>query len=269
MRVGMSVHVYTGPHAARRSRSTTFAALPGILAVATIVSQILWPLASGHGRAVLTIITVVLFASTCAVHALVHHGLAWTSAWLVASLGFGWAVEALGTHTGYPFGTYAYSDQLGWRLNLVPIVIPLAWAMMSYPALAVARRLTHGRWTTPLIAALAFASWDLFLDPQMVGEGYWTWTTTSPYLPGIPGIPVVNYLGWLLAACILMLVLDRLPRSRPGTDVVPGILYVWTWLGGVIANAVWLDHRGSAAWGGVVMGAIAVPYAWVAWTGRP
>jgi len=246
-----------------------FAALPGILLVATIASQILWPLTSGHNRAVLTIVTVVLFASTCFAHALVHHGLAWTAVWLVVSVVFGWTVEAVGTHTGWPFGSYTYSDALGVRLNLVPIIIPLAWAMMSYPALAVARRLTHGVWTTPLLAALAFASWDLFLDPQMVDEGYWTWITTSPYLIGIPGIPVQNYLGWLLAAAVLMLILDRLPRSRPGTDVVPGILYVWTWIGGVLVHAVWLDNRGAAAWGGIVMGAIAVPYAWIAWTGRP
>lgn len=265
----MSVRVYTGPHASRHGHSTTFTSLPAILLTATIAAQILWPLTSGHARAVLTIITVLLFVSTCVVHALIYHGVTWTLAWFVVAVGFGWAVEAVGTHTGYPFGRYNYSDALGTRLNLVPLIIPLAWAMMSYPALAVARRLTHGRWTTPLLAALAFASWDLFLDPQMVGEGYWTWTTPSPYLPGIPGIPLQNFVAWLLAAYVLMLVLDRLPRSRPGTDVVPGILYVWTWFGGVLAHAIWLDHRGAAVWGGVIMGAVAVPYAWIAWTARP
>ena len=32
--------------------------------------------------------------------------------------------------------------------------------------------------------------WDLFLDPQMVDAGHWTWRDPTPALPGVPGIPV-------------------------------------------------------------------------------
>jgi len=28
------------------------------------------------------------------------------------------------------------------------------------------------------------AAWDLFLDPQMVSAGHWTWLDTSPVLTG-------------------------------------------------------------------------------------
>ena len=96
----------------------------------------------------------------------------------------------------------------------VPVIIPLAWAMMAYPALLAARRLSTGALTTPLVGAVALASWDLFLDPMMTGEGYWRFSHTSPALPHVPAIPVSNYLGWLLAAFAMMLLLDRLPRRH-------------------------------------------------------
>ena len=53
------------------------------------------------------------------------------------------------------------------------------------------------------VAAAALASWDLFLDPQMVDAGHWRWSDPSPALPGVPTVPLTNYAGWAAgrAAC--------------------------------------------------------------------
>ena len=270
----MSVRVYSGPHAdRRRGGSGGFVRmLPWLLALTTILAQVAWPLTHGQTRAALTVVTVVLFFLTSASHALLTRGVLWTTGWFVLSAGIGFLVELLGTRTGLPFGDYRYADSLGPTLSGVPVVIPLAWAMMSYPALLAARRLVRGSLLTPVVGAVALASWDLFLDPQMVGEGAWTWSLQqTPVLVGIRNVPLQNFVAWLLVALVLMLLLDRLPRRRGdgGTgDGVPALMYLWTYVSSVLLNAVFLHRPGVALWGGIVMGLVAIPYAVALWAGR-
>lgn len=268
----MSVRVYSGPHAdRRRGGGGALRALPWILAGLTVLAQIAWPLTSGDTRDILTALTVVLFFLASASHALLARGLFWALGWFVISAGIGLGVEVLGTRTGLPFGTYEYADRLGPMVLGVPAVIPLAWAMMSYPALLAARRLTTGPLLTPVVGAIALASWDLFLDPQMVGEGHWTWSQEGPRLPGIDAIPAQNFVAWLLVSLVMMLLLDRLPRRRTDGaegDGVPALLFLWTYFSSVLLNAVFEQRVGVAIWGAVAMGLVALPYAWSLWTGR-
>ena len=85
----------------------------------------------------------------------------------------------------------------------------------------------------------------------MVGEDYWTWGDTGWALPGIPGIPLQNFLGWLLAAVVLMALLSRLPR-KVAHDGVPTMLLIWTYASNVLAALVFFGRPGVAIWGGKV-----------------
>jgi len=130
-----------------------------------------------------------------------------------------WVAEAVGAATDLPFGPYAYTDLLQPQLAGVPIVIPLAWLMGLPPAWAVAARITGGTGGLAfvLVSAGAMTAWDLFLDPQMVGEGYWTWPGGGAYR----GIPLGNYAGWLLTSAGVMLLLERvLPPRRASRAAV-------------------------------------------------
>lgn len=52
--------------------------------------------------------------------------------------------ESIGVATGWIFGAYSYTEHLGAKFRgLVPIIIPLAWFMVSYPSLVIAMRLAH------------------------------------------------------------------------------------------------------------------------------
>lgn len=258
--------MYTGPHADRGGGPSGWVGyLPWAFAGLTILGQIVWVLASGTARDALTIITVVTFFLASASHAVLNRGLAWASGYLGITLAFGWGIERLGLATSFPFGTYAYSDQLGPALLGVPLVIPLAWSMMAYPVLLAAQRLSATGLGVALIGGWLLAAWDLFLDPQMVGEGYWTWADTTWTLPGIPDIPLQNFLGWLLGSIVLMFVLDRLPRKTV-KDGVPVVMLTWVYLSSVLANLVFFDRPAVALWGGVCMGIVIAPWLWRLWS---
>lgn len=236
------------------------ARVPVGLAVATVLLQIAYPLVSGHPRNVLTVVTVVVFFLASAAHAALHRGIAWALAFVLVTAGFGLVAESVGTATGYPFGHYSYADSLGHKAFGVPLVIPLAWSMMAYPCLLVGQSLGGTRGRSALIGGWALASWDLFLDPQMVEAGHWRWTSVRHALPGAPHIPVSNYFGWLAVALLMLAVLQHLPR-RTADDRQPAALLLWTYVSSVLANAVFFGRPLTALVGGVGMGIVALPYA--------
>lgn len=234
--------------------------VPVLLAAATVLLQIAYPLVSGQPRDTLTVVTVVAFFAASVSHALVHRGARWTAGFVLVTTLTGLLAESVGTTTGVPFGDYDYAGSLGWKLLSVPVVIPLAWAMMAYPCLLVGRRLAATPAGAAAVGGYALASWDLFLDPQMVAAGHWSWRDVSLALPGAPGIPVSNYLGWLLVAVVMLGVLQLLPR-READDRVPAALFLWTYASSVLANLAFFGRPAVAVIGGIGMGLVAIPYA--------
>ncbi|MEU7675596.1 carotenoid biosynthesis protein [Micromonospora taraxaci] len=244
-----------------------------------VLAQICYPLTTGDTRAGLTVATVVLGWLLSVGHALLSRGPRVAAALVAVATGGGFAIEAIGVATGVPFGSYDYSGELGPKLAGVPLIIPLAWTWMAWPAWLAGVRLTGGgsttstsggstvgRWAGRIaLATVGLAAWDLFLDPQMVAEGYWVWRDATPALPGLPGIPVSNYLGWLLFAVLMMSALRPLAgpaaertdrRDHPMTA-----LYLWTYFSSILAHAVFLDLPASALWGAAGMSVTAIPLA--------
>jgi putative membrane protein len=129
--------------------------------------------------------------------------------------------------------------------------------MMAYPALIVGNRIARGRSLLPRIAAstLALASWDVFLDPQMVGAGHWRWLDGSDHGPALAGVPVSNFGGWLLASAVLMTLLHLLlPAPRLPSTALPLGLYAWTYASSLLANLAFFGRPAVALAGGLAMG---------------
>ena len=188
--------------------------------------QICYPLSDGRTRAGLTVATVLLGYVLSVSHAACTRGPRAATALVATATVGGFAVEAIGVATGFPFGGYHYSGELGPKLLGVPLIIPLAWTWMAWPAWLAAIRLTSRPAARIAIAAAGLAAWDVFLDPQMVAEGYWRWDSPTPALPGVPGVPIGNYLGWLGFAAILMTILVAtggvdIPQDASGRAGVP------------------------------------------------
>jgi uncharacterized membrane protein len=238
--------------------------VPAVLAGMVVLAQIGYPLTPvGTGRDRLTVLTVLVFAAASVLHAATSRGTRAAVALVAVAGGGGLLAEAVGIATGVPFGRYAYAGTLGPTLLGVPLVIPLAWVMMAWPAYLVGIRLARRRLARVAIAAAALASWDLFLDPQMVDAGHWHWSDPSPALPGVPAVPLTNYAGWALVGVVLMALLHRTVRTEPSTlDTVPYALYLWTYASSALALAAFFGLPAAALWGGLGMGVVALPLAW-------
>ncbi len=123
------------------------------------------------------------------------------------------AAELGGTTWGIPFGAYEYTNLLGpmW-LDRVPVLIPLSWFTMAWPAWLIARSRTNGLAAVLLGSALLVA-WDLVLDPAMSGATtYWIWAEPGSYY----GMPWHNLLGWAVTGLILLAILGRTQPEPQG-----------------------------------------------------
>jgi len=164
------------------------------------LAQVVTPLFDRGQRQVPTTLVVVLLAA--AALCVTASSVGWVRAGLAVACAtaLGLGAEVVGTRTGLPFGEYRYSGALRPQVLGVPVVVALAWAGMGLPAWAVAGRLVASPAPRIVVGAVALTGWDLFLDPQMVAEGYWSWPGGGAYR----GIPLSNFAGWLVVSALLM-----------------------------------------------------------------
>ncbi|WP_433734696.1 carotenoid biosynthesis protein [Nocardia sp. CA-129566] len=247
--------------------------VPAGFAVLLVLVQIGYPLSSGVARDRVTVVVVLLSAGTALVHAAATRGFRYATGLLAIVSGLGLLAEIIGTASGFPFGCYDYAvGRLGPAVAGVPLVVALAWTGGLYPVWVVAGLLTRRTAGRIALTAVGAVGWDLFLDPQMVADGQWSWCATGWGLPGLDEIPYTNYLGWFAVALVmagLMTALDRGAGTRtvgtgrripiPTEVLVPVAVFLWMWLGSTLAHAVFLDLPYSAWYGCVGSGVLGVP----------
>ena len=193
-------------------------------------------------------VSTVAFFVFAVLHALLSVGWRHTVVFVAISFGVSLLFELLGTSRGWIYGAYHYTGRLGPKiLDLVPILVPLAWFMMMYASYTLANllgRRGHGResggrlaWLI-FLSAFAMTSWDLMNDPINVNGGHWVWHEQGAYF----GIPLSNYVGWMLTTLVIF-GLYRLyeawrapqftPAVRPYFALLPVLSYGITMLSNI------------------------------------
>jgi len=218
--------------------------------------------------------TVVLGALAGLLHAMAHLGWRRALGLFVSGFCIALAAELTGTTTGYPFGSYSYTTQLGFLIGgRVPFNIPASWFFMLYASLAICGRLlaarddSRTRWIWAGVAALVLTAWDVSMDPAMVATTHWLWHLPSPQEASLGrrifvsaffyGMPLTNWLGWLLTGTIVARVmLAIVPPSAWAARVSPSNLPLFLY--GANAILPLLICVGRGMWWAVIFGALAM-----------
>src|SRR6266851_2543428 len=130
--------------------------------------------------------------------------------------------------TGFPFGHYHYTSDLGPKLFLVPLVIGPAYFGTGYLAWVLSTvligdvRPKASAFTTfavPFIASFMMVAWDLGMDPTSSTIRHsWIWEQGGGYF----GVPLTNYLGWFFTVYVFFqlfaLYLRLRKASREGEE---------------------------------------------------
>lgn len=118
-----------------------------------------------------------------------------------------WSYESLSIATGFPFGNYHYTEDLGWQIGTVPLLIMPAYFGVCYISWLIARTLTDALdpsqsygWPVVLVASFVMVMWDLSMDPSRATVNLtWIWHDGGAYF----GVPFVNFPGWFLCVATI------------------------------------------------------------------
>lgn len=192
------------------------------------------------------LLTLLAFIFAC-LHS--YQNLGWKQALLLLLLTFTVSLlfECVGVATGLIYGPYHYTNKLGPKfLGLVPLLIPVAWFMMTYPSYMIARHILPAikqTWIWRILVAglggVIITAWDLAMDPMMVAGGHWVWEQPGAYF----GVPLQNFGGWWLTIFItfwLFLSLARINRQPVNSNQPFSRLAIWSYaitgVSSVLAN---------------------------------
>src|SRR5258708_35663254 len=128
--------------------------------------------------------------------------------------------ENMSILTGFPFGHYYYTDGLGPKLFLVPILIGPAYLGTGYLSWTLARVILGateqrlpGRFifSVPMLASFLMVSWDLSFDPiNSTIDHLWIWQQGGNYF----GVPFSNFMGWFLTVFVFFQLFALYLRGR-------------------------------------------------------
>jgi putative membrane protein len=117
------------------------------------------------------------------------------------------AMENLGSLTGFPFGHYHF--EVGADLphvGVIPVIVGPLWFGMGYFSWVLAGSLLgtparpSGKFELlawPVVAAFVMTQWDVVMDPPLSTiSKAWIWHDGGAHF----GVPLSNYAGWLLTA---------------------------------------------------------------------
>lgn len=181
-------------------------------------------------------ISVFLPAIFAIVHGAVRYKWSGSIVFLVNCLVISNIFENVGVMTGFPFGPYHYTDVLGPKLFLVPLLIGPGYYGTGYVSWMLASVIVGDvrkgaskfmTFAVPFIAAFIMVSWDVCFDPESSTlDKEWIWHKGGGYF----GVPLTNYLGWFLTVYVFLQIFALYVRAKdPGGERAAGIPKPYWW----------------------------------------
>jgi len=209
-----------------------------------LTNVVLWGLAMAYVvatilRAILpnlnTFPTILLLFPFTLIHGMKRYPWKGIAIFVIITLIVSGIMENLSILTGFPFGHYYYTDALGPKVTLVPLLIFPSYIAFGYLAWVLSTLIV------PLVASFMMVAWDLSLDPiASTINQTWIWTRGGGYF----GVPISNFLGWSLTVYVFFQLFALYLGKRGSADPSPAIpithylqiilVYMWTGVGFVL-----------------------------------
>ena len=217
-------------------------------------TAILWVLAAayaaalvaniGFGLSIPIALVLLLSVAFALIHGALRYGWSGIAAFIVICLVVSNLLENTSILTGFPFGHYHYTDLLGPKLFLVPLLIGPAYFANGYLAWVIGNvlvgdlRRESSAFTTfavPFIASFVMVMWDLTFDPRASTiEHQWIWEQGGGYF----GVPLTNYLGWFFTVYVFLQLFALFVRFRPADNIAARTLPKSHYVQAVVMYAV-------------------------------
>lgn len=149
-------------------------------------------------------VCVLLMSIFSFAHGIARYGTMVLVVFFILAFGISWTYETLSILTGFPFGNYFYTDALGPKFWLVPLLIMPAYFAVCYFSWHIGHiLLDHYRdglqgvtlFGVPFVSTFVMVMWDLSMDPARATLGQaWIWEDGGAFF----GVPFVNFIGWHL-----------------------------------------------------------------------
>ena len=136
---------------------------------------------------------------------------------MTAAILIGFGVEVIGVHTGWLFGNYHYTSQMGYAVFNVPLIIGVNWFIVTYcsgmsikafqnkisakfPEASLESSKKIKFVSVVLDGALLAVLFDWLMEPVAVKLEYWLWEGD---------IPFYNYLCWFVISSLLLWIFEK------------------------------------------------------------
>jgi putative membrane protein len=170
------------------------------------------------------LVLTVLLVAFALIHGAERYGWSSILVYVIICLVVSNVFENLSILTGFPFGHYYYTDVLGPKLFLVPMLIGGAYTGVGYLSWIIAHVLLERMGPNsrsailalPVVGAVLMVSWDLSLDPgaSTIGKA-WIWIDGGAFF----GVPIQNFFGWYLTVFFFLALFSWYQSTRPICEV--------------------------------------------------
>lgn len=116
------------------------------------------------------------------------------SLFIIFSIGF--LCEVIGVNKGWIFGNYSYTENLGFSILKVPIIIGINWAILTMGAWQIVRKINVNNYIKIVLGALLMVVFDFIMEPVAIQLDFWYWENNV--------IPLFNYFSWFAISLVTM-----------------------------------------------------------------
>ena len=115
----------------------------------------------------------------------------------------GFVTEFLGVNYGLIFGSYAYGENLGYKVGGVPLMICVNWAVLVITSSDISALLTKNPWLRAVLVGLLMTGLDAVIEVTAPRFDFWEFENAV--------VPFQNYVGWFVISSIAYLIFQRFP----------------------------------------------------------